>query len=67
MSRLDPYGYILDDTPADLKDAVRNLLSPLDQTFTASNYLRRYSAAAYWLIFLSAIFVGVSLITLVFI
>ncbi|EIM22399.1 hypothetical protein WALSEDRAFT_17351 [Wallemia mellicola CBS 633.66] len=63
ISRLDPYTYIINDTPENLKDGVRSLLEAPDTTFTASDYLRRYSAAAYWLIFLSAIFTGVALFT----
>ena len=61
IGRLDPYTYIVDDTPQPLKDAVRGLLSTNQPTFASSDYLRKYSAAGYWLIFLSAIFTGVAL------
>ncbi|TIA88510.1 hypothetical protein E3P99_02538 [Wallemia hederae] len=61
IGRLDPYTYIVDDTPQPLKDAVRGLLSTNQPTFAASDYLRKYSAAGYWLVFLSAIFTGVAL------
>ncbi|TIA94960.1 hypothetical protein E3P92_00623 [Wallemia ichthyophaga] len=61
ISRLDPYTYIIEDTPENLKDAVRQHLEASQSTFTSSDYLREYSAAGYWLIFLSAIFTGVAL------
>ncbi|EPQ28791.1 uncharacterized protein PFL1_03594 [Pseudozyma flocculosa PF-1] len=57
----DPVNALLADTPQGARNEVQSFLP--QNTFTDSDYLRKYSQAAFWLIFIGTILTGLAWLT----